>query len=171
MAARVLLGVVGRPHGVRGLLHVQSFAVQQADLASYTPLSDDRGRQFALRWAGQGVAELTELTAAGPRRIADRDAAGRLVNMRLYVERDRLPQPDADEFYIADLVGLAVVGRDGAALGRVAAVHDYGAGASLEIERPDAPPLLVPFTRAAVPEVDPRTGRLVVQPPAEVEAP
>jgi 16S rRNA processing protein RimM len=84
------------------------------------------------------------------------------------VERERLPEPDEDEYYLADLVGLAAVGADGAPLGRVCAVHDYGAGASLEIARDAAPPLLVPFTRACVPEVDIPGGRVTVAPPEDV---
>ncbi len=144
--ARILLGVVGRPHGVRGLLHVHSYTADPADLARYGALLDEAGRRWTVAWRGDGVAELRD--AAG-KPVADRTAAERLVNTRLYIERDRLPEPDEDEFYLADLVGLAAVAPDGAVLGRVDAVHDYGAGASLEIGA-----LLVPFTRACVPEVD-----------------
>ena len=90
-----------------------------------------------------------------------------LTNTRLYLERDRLPPPEAEEFYLADLVGLAAFDSDGAKLGAVTTVHDYGAGASLEIAREGAPALLVPFTRAAVPEVDLPAGRLAVVLPVE----
>ncbi len=165
----ILLGVIGRPHGVRGLVHVTSYTATPAALAEYGPLSDGRGRQFTLAWRGEGIAELTELCDGVKLRVADRDAAARLTNMRLYIERARLPVPDDDEFYLADLIGLDAVDAAGAALGRVAAVHDYGAGASLEIAR-DGAPLIVPFTRAAVPEVDIAGGRVVVSPPEEVEA-
>ena len=65
-----------------------------------------------------------------------------------------------------------MIARDtaGAKLGTVAAVHDYGAGASLEIARDNAPPLLVPFTRVCVPTVDIAAGLLVVAPPQEMDA-
>lgn len=165
----ILMGVVGRPHGVRGLLRVHSYAADPASLAAYGPLSDGGGRRFALSWRGDGVAALAELDGDRPVPVADRAAAARLVNTRLYIERGRLPPPDdEDEFYLADLIGLDAVGPDGARLGRVATVHDYGAGASLEIAREAAQPLLVPFTRACVPEVDPGAGRVVVVPPGEV---
>ena len=157
---RILLGVVGRPHGVRGLLHVHSYTANPADLATYRALTDEAGRAWTMVWRGEGVAELRD--AAG-KPVADRTAAEKLVNTRLYVERDRLPEPDEDEFYLADLVGLQAVAADGSALGRVDAVHDYGAGTSLEIGA-----LLIPFTRACVPNVDIAGGRLVVVPPAEV---
>ena len=165
----ILLGVIGRPHGVRGLVHVTSHTADKAALADYGPLSDGKGRRFTLAWRGVGVAELTELQDDVPVRVADRDAAARLTNTRLYIERERLPVPDDDEFYLADLIGLDAVDAAGDALGRVIAVHDYGAGASLEIAREGAP-LMVPFTRAVVPEIDIAGGRVVVAPPEEVEA-
>lgn len=165
---RVLMGVIGRPHGVRGLVHVRSYTEDPADLPGYGPFSDGRGRLFSLRWVSEGVAAVSELVDGRPVKLADRDAAERLVNTRLFVERARLPAPDAEEFYLVDLVGLRAETPDGAALGTVLAVHDYGAGASLEIGGGDSPALLVPFTRAAVPEVDVAGGRLVAVPPAEV---
>jgi 16S rRNA processing protein RimM len=163
---RILLGVVGRPHGVRGLVRVHSYAADPASLAAYGELTDDRGRRFTLRWRGEGIAELAELADGKAVKVADRTAAERLVNTRLYVDRDRLPPPGPDEFYLADLVGLRAVTPEGRELGCVAAVHDYGAGASLEIG-----PLLVPFTRACVPEVDVAGGWLTVVPPLEIEVP
>jgi 16S rRNA processing protein RimM len=166
---RILLCAVGRPHGVRGLVRVHSYAADPAALAGYGPLFDANGRSFVLTWRGDGIAELAELRDGVPIPVAGRAAAARLTNLRLYVERDRLPPPEADEFYLADLIGLEASDGRGA-IGRVVAVHDYGAGASLEIERPGAAPLLVPFTRAAVPEVDIAHARLTVRPPPEIEA-
>ncbi len=169
-AARILLGVIGRPHGVRGLVHVTSYADPPEALTAYGPLSNEAGRRFALRWQGEGLAELSEVVGGTERKITNRDAAARLTNTRLFVARDCLPPPENDEYYLADLVGLMAVDASGANVGRVAAVHDYGAGASLEVER-DAGPLVVPFTRDSVPEVDVAGGVVVVTPPAEVDAP
>ncbi len=168
---RILLGVVGRPHGVRGLMRVISYTADPASLTAYGDLSDDKGRRFALRWRGEGVAEIAEIRDGAAVTAADRGAAEKLVNTRLYIDRARLPAPDDEEFYLADLVGLAAFDVAGAALGRVAAVHDYGAGASLEIARAEGAALLVPFTRAAVPEVDLAGGRLTVVPPDETVMP
>lgn len=165
------MGVIGRPHGVRGLVRVHSYSADPADLAAYAPLADENGRRFTLAWHGDGIARIAELAGDEAVPVTDRATAGRLTNLRLYVDRDRLPPPAADEFYLADLVGLEAVGEAAGVLGRVAAVHDYGAGASLEIERPAAAPLLVPFTRACVPEVDIARGRLTVRPPHAIEEP
>ena len=161
------MGVIGRPHGVRGLVHVHSHTADPADLPGYGPFRDDRGRSFSLEWASEGVARVAELVDGRPVPLRDREAAQALVNTRLYVDRDRLPPPeDEDEFYLADLIGLQAVTPEGRDLGRIDTVHDYGAGASLEIGR-----LLVPFTRACVPVVDLAAGRVTVIPPAEINAP
>jgi 16S rRNA processing protein RimM len=164
---RILMGVIGRPHGVRGLLRVTSYA---EDLAVYGPLSDAKGRRFVVRPRGAGVAEIAEIVGDAEVKVADRTAAERLTNTRLYVERTRLPEPEPDEFYLVDLVGLNAIDAAGVSLGTVSAVHDYGAGVSLEIARGDAPPLLVPFTRACVPDVDVAAGWLKVEQPAEIQA-
>ncbi len=161
------MGVVGRPHGVRGLVHVQSFTSEPGALADYAPLHDDKRRRWSLAWRGDGVAELRDEQG---RALPDRTAAERLTNLRLYVDRSQLPPPGEEEFYLADLVGLEAHDTEGGPLGRVVQVHDYGAGTSLELARDGGSSLIVPFTRAAVPEVDVAAGRLVVVPPTEVDA-
>jgi 16S rRNA processing protein RimM len=165
-ASLLLMGVVGRPHGVRGLVHVHSYTAEPSDLALYGPLIDDQGRRWSIAWRSEGVAELRD--AAGTP-LTDRAAAEKLVNTRLHVERDRLPPPDGEEFYLADLVGLEARAAQGAVIGRVVEVHDYGAGTSLEIAREGKAALLVPFTRAAVPDIDIPAGHLTVVPPAEID--
>ena len=162
----ILMGVVGRPHGIRGLVRVHSYTAEPADLPRYAPLTDERGRVWSVAWRGEGVAELRD--AAG-RVVADRSEAEKLVNLRLFAPRDRLPPVgDADEFYLADLIGLAAVDVAGAEMGRVLAVHDYGAGSSLEIATGQHS-VFVPFTKQAVPSVDIGAGRVVVALPDEVE--
>jgi 16S rRNA processing protein RimM len=163
---RILMGVVGRPHGVRGLLRVHSYTADPADLPAYGPFRDDAGRSFSLRWRGEGIAELAELVDGRPVPVTDRSRAEKLVNVRLYADRDRLPPAGAEEYYLADLLGLQAVDAAGNPLGQVDAVHDYGAGTSLEIAS-----LLVPFTRACVPVVDIAGGRLIVVPPEEIAVP
>jgi len=164
-ARLILMGIVGRAHGVRGFLRVHAFTEEPEALAEY-PLVDRAGRRFALTWVSEGVAQLAEILAGGRRIISDRSEAEKLVNLELFVPRSALPEADEDEFYLADLVGLTALDEAGESLGTVAAVHDYGGGTSLEIA-PGA--LLVPFTRAAVPIVNLAGGHVVVVPPAEVQ--
>ncbi len=158
----ILMGVIGRPHGVRGLVRVNAYTEDPEALAGY-PLTDKAGRRFGLEWVGGNVARLSE----NGRQITDRDEAERLTNTELFAPRAVLPAAADEEFYLADLIGLQARDNAGGALGTIAAVHDYGGGVSLEI-MPGA--LMVPFTRAAVPVVDLAAGYAVVAPPAETEA-
>ena len=162
------MGVIGKPHGVRGLVRVNAYTEDPQALADYAPLTDKTGRKFGLEWVGENIAQLSEITAAGPRKVTDRNAAERLTNTELYAPRSALPQAEEDEFYLADLMGLAVRSASGAEIGKITAVHDYGAGTSLEISGAGTP-ILVPFTKAAVPVVDVAAGHVVVEPPAETE--
>lgn len=157
---RILVGEIGRPHGVRGLVKLKSFTSEPASIASYGPLTDATGaRRFAVTWKGDGIAAVEG--------IADRDAAQRLTGTRLYVERDRLPQTEEDEFYLSDLIGLAAVTEAGEPAGTVKAVEDHGAGPFLVLAR-DGRETEVPFTKAAVPVVDIASGRVVVAPLPEI---
>jgi 16S rRNA processing protein RimM len=157
-----MVGEIGRPHGVRGLVRLRAFTEDPAAIAAYSPLTDEAGtRRFVVTLKGGDIAAIEG--------VADRDAAQRLTGTRLYVERDRLPPPDEEEFYLADLIGLAVVTEAGDALGRVRAVEDHGAGAFLVVDGGRGEQLL-PFTRAVVPVVDVAGGRLTVVPPGEIVA-
>jgi 16S rRNA processing protein RimM len=165
----ILMGVIGRPHGVRGLVRVNAYTEDPGALADYAPLLDRTGRKFDLEWVSENIAQLSEITAAGPRRISDRNEAERLTNTELFAPRSALPEAEEEQFYLADLVGLAARNAAGTDIGKVIAVHDYGGGVSLEIGGAGTP-LLVPFTRQAVPVVDVSSGHVIVDPPAETEA-
>jgi 16S rRNA processing protein RimM len=158
---RLCVGIITGAQGVRGAVRIKSFTAVPEDVAAYGPVADEAGqREFALRPVGRAKGVVIA-TIAG---VADRDAAERLKGVRLYVARDKLPAPGEEEYYHADLIGLAAVLRDGTPLGRVRAVHEYGAGDSLEVASESGVTVMVPFTRAAVPEVDLAAGRLVIEP-------
>jgi 16S rRNA processing protein RimM len=161
-AARVLMGTIAGAHGVKGEVRVRSFAAEPRAIACYGPLEDKAGkRRFALTVTG-GFEDRLIAAIEG---VTTRDAAERLKGTELYVARDALPAAPADEFYHADLVGLEVRLKDGGRFGRVSAVHEFGAGDSLEIARAEGGEVLVPFTRRAVPEVNVAAGYLVLDPP------
>jgi 16S rRNA processing protein RimM len=163
---RVCLGVIVAPHGVRGLVKIKSFTAEPEALAAYGPLHDEAGtRTFEIALAGR-TKDLLLGRVVG---VADRDAAEALKGTRLYIERAALPEPEeADTYYHADLVGLRVEDGAGQCLGWVAAVHNFGAGDLIEVERRDGTSDLLAFTRAVVPVVDVPGGRLVVRPPDAV---
>ncbi len=159
---RVCVGVITGAHGVRGAVRLKSFTAEPQDVAGYGPLEDEKGkRRFALRLVGSGKGVLIAAISG----IEDRDRAEALRGLRLYLPRSALPPTDDDEYYHADLIGLAAVLADGTPIGTVRAVHDFGAGDTLEIERSKGHPAMVPFTKAIVPVVALDTGRLVIDPP------
>jgi 16S rRNA processing protein RimM len=171
-AARVYVAQIGAPHGVRGEVRLKAFTSDPLAVATYGALeSEDGARHFRIA----ALRPAKDMMIARLDGVNDRDAAEALCNLALYVPRERLPAPDADEFYHADLIGLGVVGQDGVTLGTVLAVQNFGAGDLLEIApQSGGASVLLPFTKAAVPEVDFPNRRLVVDPPAglfEVEAP
>ena len=158
------MGVVGAPHGVRGAVRVKSFTDGPEAIASYGALEDESGaRRFTLHIVGSAKGD--GMLIAKLSGVADRDRAEALRGLRLYAPRAALPATAEDEFYHADLVGLAAQLGDGSALGSVVAVHDFGAGDVLEIAPAVGQPVLIPFTRAVVPVVDVAGGRVVIDPP------
>ena len=162
LTRRICVGVVTGPHGVQGAVRIKSFTARPEDVAVYGPLGDKSGTQhFDLQLIGAAKGVVIGRFSG----IDDRNGAEALRGQHLYLPRAALPSPEDEEYYHADLIGLAAMLADGTTLGRVRAIHDFGAGDSLEIERNGAPPLIVPFTRAVVPVVEIDAGRLVIDPP------
>src|SRR5215471_2801158 len=159
---QVCLGVVTGPHGVQGAVRIKSFTEEPEDIARYGLLTDETGcRRFELRLIGaaKGVV-IAHLSG-----VEGRDQAEALRGLRLHLPRAALPQTAAEEYYHADLIGLEAVLGDGTPVGRVRAIYDFGAGDTLEVARPDASPVMVPFTRAVVPQIELAAGWLVLDPP------
>ena len=165
MAERICVAQIGGAHGIRGEVKLKSFTADPMAVKDYGALeSEDGAASFeieALRPAkGYLVARL--------RGVRDRNAAEQLTNLRLFVPRERLPPPAADEFYHADLIGLAAVTAAGVEVGTVVAVHNFGAGDILELRPPaGGTTMMLPFTDAFVPRIDIAGGRIVVEPPEE----
>jgi len=158
----VCLGVITGVRGLRGEVRIKSFTADPADVAGYGPLRDaDGARSFKLKVVGEAKGVLV----ARIKGIGDRDAAEALKGTRFYLERRALPAAEEDEFYYVDLIDLRADLLDGTALGTVRGVDDYGAGVVLEVAGGGKGTVMVPFTRAAVPEVDIEGGRLVIDPP------
>jgi 16S rRNA processing protein RimM len=132
----------------------------------YGPLATkDGARHFEVTQAREAKGHLVA-TLKG---IATREDAERLNGIELYIARDQLPATDDDEYYHADLIGLAAVTPANEPLGRVIAIHNFGAGDIIEIAPLQGATLLLPFTNAVVPTVDLEGGRVVIELPAEIE--
>lgn len=166
--ASILVAVVGAPHGVRGEVRVKCFTGEPEAIGRYGPLRAADGRTLVVA----GLRPLKDdLMVARFEGVTTREAAAALTNARLHVGRNALPEAGEEEFYHADLVGLAAELPDGTALGRVTAVLNHGGGDLLEVSGDGAEPsLLIAFTRAFVPIVDLRAGRVVVSPEALEDA-
>lgn len=161
----VCLGVITAPHGVRGQVRIHTFTETPEAVAAYGPVTDDAGRVWRLRLRGPckgGVVAAIE-------GIGERDAAERLKGQKLHVARAALPEPEEETYYYSDLIGLEVRAQDGTRLGEVVAVHDFGAGDLIEIRLDSRRTVLLPFTAAAVPEVDVDAGHIVVAPAPELD--
>ena len=166
MAERICVAQIGGAHGTRGEVRLKSFTADPMAVMDYGALETEDGTATfeieSLRPAkSHWVAQL--------RGVRDRNAAERLANVKLFVPRDRLPAAETDEFYHADLIGLAVVTTDGRALGTVVAIHDFGAGDILELRQEGKrDTVMLPFTTATVPVVDVAGRRIVIDPPEGV---
>jgi 16S rRNA processing protein RimM len=161
----VLLGRFGAAHGVRGEIRLQSFTNDPLAIANYGELYDASGaRRFALAHVRPRGKDMFVARLMG---VSDRAGAEALTGVELFLPREKLPPPEEDEFYLADLEGLRAETADGAVLGRVVAVRNFGAGDILEIAPPEGETLLFPFTKAVVPVVDIAGGRVVIEPPRE----
>ena len=168
MANRICVARIGAAHGVRGEVKLWSFTEDPAAVAHYGPLETQDGTRCFEIEALRAAKDHFVARIAG---VNDRDAAEKLRNIELYIPRARLPKiEEADTFYHADLVGLDAVTPEGARVGTVHALHNFGAGDIIEIAPAGGgDPLMLPFNETTVPKIDVAARQIVVVPPAETE--
>jgi len=165
MSERLCIGVVVGAHGVKGALRIKAFTADPADLTAYGPLTGDAGQKWKLKLSGIDTKGVVTAKIDG---VDDRNQAEALKGAKLYIERGALPEVDEDEFYIADLIGLPAENPAGEPLGTIKAVFNFGAGDVVEVSG-DQGDILVPFTLKAVPVVDVKARRVVIDPPVMTE--
>lgn len=174
-ADKVCIGAVGGVRGLKGEIRVKSFTADANDIAAYGPVSiEGKEGEFQIRVTGQ----VKGMVIARIDGIDDRDGAEALKGKQLYVPKSALPEAEDGEFYYADLMGMKAESTEGKPLGIVKAIHNFGAGDIIEIARETNGPaedgdakddLMVPFTKAMVPQVDMQQGRIVIDPPQNLE--
>jgi 16S rRNA processing protein RimM len=163
--AQICVARIGAPHGVRGQVRLWTFTEDPFAVCDYGPLATKDGkRSFEV----DDVREAKGHLVATLKGVASREDAERLNGVELYVPRDALPDTEEGEYYHADLIGLAAVNAAGETIGRVVAMHDFGAGDIIEIAPPEGATLLLPFTDAVVPTVDIKAGHVVIELPGEI---
>ncbi|WP_103258550.1 ribosome maturation factor RimM [Tabrizicola aquatica] len=167
MSDLICIGAIAGAFGVTGEVRLKSFCAEPSDIANYGPLlTEDGSRSFTVTLT-RPVAGGLGARIAG---VTTKDQADALRGTSLFVSRDRLPSLPDDEFYHADLIGLAAFDPGGVLLGKVTAVHNHGAGDIIEISPTGhKSALLLPFTKAIVPNVDISAGRLIVDLPEDVD--
>ncbi|ODR96032.1 hypothetical protein AUC69_02095 [Methyloceanibacter superfactus] len=166
---RVLVGEIGAAQGLKGEVRLRSYTQAPADIAGYGPLEDESGaRSIEI----ERVRVTPKAVIARIKGVTTREAAEALTRTKLYLPRAKMPAaeaPGADEWYVADLVGLKAVSPQGDEIGTVVAIHNFGASDIVEVSSAaGGENLLVAFTETTVPEVDIEGGRLVLVPPEEL---
>jgi 16S rRNA processing protein RimM len=163
---QICVARIGAAHGVRGAVTLWTFTEDPLAVKAYGPLvTKDGARQFEVTHAREAKGHLVA-TLKG---IGTREEAERLNGIELYIARDKLPATDENEYYHADLIGLDAVNAANEPLGRVIAIHNFGAGDIIEIAPAHGATMLLPFTNAVVPSVDLAGGRVIIELPDEIE--
>jgi 16S rRNA processing protein RimM len=165
-SSQICVARIGAAHGVRGAVKLWTFTEDPLAVKAYGPLvTKDGARQFEVTHAREANGHLVA-TLKG---IGTREQAERLNGIELYIARDKLPATDENEYYHADLIGLDAVNAANEPLGRVIAIHNFGAGDIIEIAPAHGATMLLPFTNAVVPSVDLAGGRVIIELPDEIE--
>jgi len=162
----ILVGRVAGAFGVKGDVRITSYTAEPQALLAYRHLKREDGSPGLTLTGGRpakgGLVARAE-------EVATREQAEALRGLRLYIPREVLPEPEEDEFYVTDLIGLAVETAEGEALGKVKDVRDFGAGDILEVQPPAGASWYLPFTREAVPDVRLAEGKVIAVKPDETE--
>jgi 16S rRNA processing protein RimM len=162
----ILVGRVAGAFGVKGEVRVTAYTAEPAALLDYKDLKREDGSPALTLTSGRPAKGGLVVRAA---EVETREEAEALRGLKLFIPRDILPEPDEDEFYVTDLIGLAVETLDGEPLGRIRQVQDFGAGDLLEIQPEAGPSWWLPFTKEAVPEMRLAEGKVVAVRPEETE--
>lgn len=158
----VCVGAVTGAVGLKGEVRIKTFTDDPLAVGDYGPLKTNSGLSLEVTVVRALKSGLVAARIGG---VTDRTAAEELKGTALYLDRDLLPDADEDEFYHADLIGLAAVDETGRELGIVIALHDFGAGDLVELKLAESgKPVLVPFTKETVPRVDLPAGQIVIAP-------
>ena len=163
----ILVGRVAGAFGVKGEVRITSYTDDPAALVRYRELRREDGSPGLTLTGGRPHKGAL---VARAKEIATREGAEALRGLGLYLSRDVLPEPDEDEFYLADLIGLQAVDPAGAEIGRIKSVQNFGAGDLLEIAPANGPTWWLPFTKEAVPQVRIADGVVVAVRPREIDS-
>ena len=167
MASNVLLAAVIGAQGLKGEVKAKIFTATPDSLLRYGVLHDARGRTYKIAAFRLGNKPGEAVIAFEG--VRDRNAAEALKGTELFVARNALPETEGEEFYHADLIGLEAFDSEGRLVGKVAAIHNFGAGDVIEIVRSDGDSVMLAFTKETVPVIDIAGGRIEIAVPEDDE--
>jgi 16S rRNA processing protein RimM len=162
----VLLAAVIGAQGLKGAVKAKIFTAHPDALPSYGALHDAKGHSYeitAFRTVKPGEAVISF------KGITDRNAAEALKGTELFLAREKLPATDTEEFYHADLLGLEAFDSEARLVGKVAAIHNFGASDVIEITRADGDSVMLAFTKETVPVIDIAGGKIEIAVPEDDE--
>lgn len=139
--ASVLLGVIIGAHGIKGGVKIKSFTESPLDVGAYGPLTSADGREFEL--VKRKLAN-DDVVIASLKGVPDRNHAETLKGVELFIDREKLPQPEGDSFYVSDLMGRNALNGH-TPFGTICGIQNFGAGDLLEVKQKKGEPLLVPL--------------------------
>lgn len=162
----ICVGAIAGAFGVKGEVKVKPFTEEPENIMTYGPLLNEAG---LIVLTPQNFRVMKDFIAVSASEVNSREKAEILKSTKLYVLRESLPQPEEDDFYHSDLIGLDVKSTEGRRVGKVIAVHEFGAGNMLEIDpfadkktKKKAASFFHPFTKVATPKVDIKAGRIII---------
>ena len=157
------MGRIGAAHGIKGEVRITAFTEDPLAIADYDPLETDRNGLSISIVKARLAKNVVIATLKG---VTDRNAAETLNGVSLFVSRERLGEPEEDEFYHADLIGLEVRLADGTVLGTISAIDNFGSDDLLDVRLAESrKSVYLPFTKAVVPELHIAEGYVVAVPP------
>ena len=161
--SRILLGEIVGAFGIRGQVRLKSYCELPEAIANYGLLTTGDGKKVLLENIRSTSNDQLVACVEG---ISNRRQAEGFRGVRLYADRSKFPMPNEGEYYMADLLGLRAVDKDGNHMGRIIAVHNFGAGDIVDIELPkSSASVFVPFDRKSVVAVEVEKGTVVMDPP------
>lgn len=159
----ILLAIIGAAHGIKGDVKVKTFTADPTNIMAYGPLRDEKGIIYSLKLIKVTAPDTVIVTIKG---IADRNQAEALRGIKLYVDREQLPDLPEEEFYHSDLLGMVVEDLEGNEIGHVSAVNNFGAGDFIELIDSHQHLFTIPFTKEAIPHIQVPTagieGKMVI---------
>jgi len=166
MSELVCIAAIIGAFGVKGDVKIKTFTEDPVNCVAYGPLLDEAGHVVLTPHSHRVMKDFIVIKAP---EVQSREAAEALKSTKLFVPRAALPEPEEDDFYYSDLIGLDVKSSDGKRVGTVTAIHEFGAGDMIEITphkdkktKKRAASFFHPFTKQATPKVDIKAGRIII---------